>query len=131
MRLCSLRRAEQTPQQCALTFRSHPLCPSHPPPRPPPARSAAAAGVPPKTLQGNLDPIELFGDDASIRAAAGAMLAGFGAGTPLIGALGGGLSCLTDLHSNQARLLGLAPYLKLANFLSGVIPCLQATWATA
>lgn len=47
--------------------------------------SAVAAGVPTKALQGNLDPCELFGDDASIRAAVTEMMAGFGAATPLIG----------------------------------------------
>ena len=53
--------------------------------------SAAAAGVPCKVLQGNLDPIELFGDEASIRAATATMLAQFGSEQPLIANLGHGM----------------------------------------
>jgi uroporphyrinogen decarboxylase len=54
----------------------------------PPYLSPARSG---KAFQGNLDPFELFGDAASIRAAVGHMLAGFGGDLPLIGNLGHGM----------------------------------------
>jgi uroporphyrinogen-III decarboxylase len=65
--------------------RSTALSPCARAPTSPSRRSAAAAGVRPKALQGNLDPCELFGSHASIRASVTRMLEGFGAETPLIG----------------------------------------------
>ena len=64
---------------------------AHPPPPPPHTHSASTAGIARKALQGNLDPIELFGDEASIRDATRAMLTGFGPTQPLIGNLGHGM----------------------------------------